>query len=189
MVPDQNPLPVRLSYFSAKPNDNGIVLEWYVDNIGGKGRVEVMMSMPGVDTFRTISSVNLQPGKQRYQVSTKPEWVGKLSFKLKLLEEGREVVWSEVANAFLSFQGTSLVNIKPSVTRGSIHLTVQSAKTGPMQFCVVDMQGRMLKTKSVYVKAGVNDFVVNFSDLRGGFYHIFALSSTVRTNLLRFLKL
>ncbi len=188
-VTSENPLPVRLNYFSVRPEDNGVVLEWLVNDVHGNGKVEGMMCEPGSDSFKIISSALLEEGRQRHHISLEPSLAGKLSFKLKIVEEGREVIWSNIVSCSFTHQATSLTAIKPSVTRGSAHVLITASKPGTMQLYVIDMQGRMVKTMPVYLSAGVNNFTINFSDLHSGFYHIFGLSSTIRTTLLRFFKL
>jgi len=187
-VGNENPLPLRLNYFSATPGDDNIVLKWLVSNVRGRGNVEIMIS-EGIDSFRTISIIPLENREQHYRVSTESYSVGKVAFKLKIVEEGRGSIWSNIIMVSVRAQTTELTRIFPSVTHGGATLVVNAANSGPMQLYVVDMQGRIVKTAAVQLHAGVNNLVINFTDLHSGFYHIFGLSSAIKTNLLRCLKL
>lgn len=79
-------------------------------------------------------------------------------------------------------------SLQPNLVDSSSYLTVQADKTGRLVLKVLDVEGRMAKTVVTSVTEGVQQLVLNMSDLVSGRYIINAFSGDVFIKSFRFEK-
>lgn len=79
-------------------------------------------------------------------------------------------------------------SLQPNLVESSSYLTVQADKTGRLVLKVLDVEGRMAKIMITSVTEGVQELVLNMSDLVSGRYIINAFSGDVFIKSIRFEK-
>lgn len=79
-------------------------------------------------------------------------------------------------------------NLQPVLVENNSYLTVQADQTASLVLKVLDVEGRMAKTMVTCVTEGVQQLLLNMSDLGTGRYIINAFSGDVFIKSIRFEK-
>ncbi|SJZ61039.1 hypothetical protein [Sediminibacterium ginsengisoli] len=79
-------------------------------------------------------------------------------------------------------------SLQPNLVDTSSYLTVQADRTGRLILKVLDVEGRMAKTVVTNISEGVQQLVVNMSDLVSGRYIMNAFSGDVFIKSIKFEK-
>lgn len=79
-------------------------------------------------------------------------------------------------------------HLQPNIIREDSYLTVMSERTGNLILKVLDVNGHMVKTMVEDVSEGIQQLVINLSDLASGNYILNAFNGDVFIKAIRFSK-
>ncbi len=119
-----NPLPIELLYFTAKPVNEKVNLEWATASESNNSHFEIERSADGIN-FEYLSTVNAYGNgtsvtKQTYSAVDEKPYKGISYYRLKQVDKNTEFKYAEVVS--VEFISTSYVNVFPNPALDKINI-------------------------------------------------------------------
>ena len=167
------PLPVLLSSFNARIENNNVILNWTMAGESQTGYFEVEQSSDGF-YFSTIGSVL---GNNSPALTNTYQFVGNLAnnaasvlyYRLRMVDLNQNVTYSDIIALQTDGNAFGGVIVYPNPFVNSINLQVQSENDAGAVIKILNPGGQVLFMRNVYLLAGENIIVLNNLDnLPGG---------------------
>lgn len=183
-----NPLPVKLVSFDAYRHDNTTMLQWELAEVSSKNtKFEIQQSNDGrsFTSFKTLYGNEFS--RSYFSVDTRI-FAGMTYYRLKIIEENRNISFSRIAVVINGQLGLSLAAVAPTLVTGITTVMITATSNRDAVLFITDMQGRVLLKKECRLSAGNTTIQFSAGDLLTGTYLIYAESNGQRTNGIRFIK-
>ncbi len=165
----QNTLPVRIIDFKAVKNGSSVLLNWKIAGENEAEKYDVLVSSNSRD-FVEIGSVKAVSGKADYTYGDNVSRTGTTYYRLKITAKDGKVAYSKVVVLFQDGNGKMLVTIAPTVTSTSSNVFITSPKAGWITLSLSNMNGQLVKARTMFVKEGDNIEKVDMSGAGVGQY-------------------
>ena len=164
-VPSGGPLPVKLSSFFAKRNNNTVTLNWHTETeINSKEFILERKTGNAYTAIATIATANKSTGSS-YSYLDNNSSKGVSQYRLKIVDLDGSFSYSEMR----AVKGTSTVSdftVFPNPSNGNAKITISDISE-PTDVQLVDLSGRVLKNISMN-----NSNSVELNSLQKGMYMI-----------------
>jgi len=177
--PCDNPLPVELIEFTAKPKNNEAVdVHWVTATEINNDYFVVLRSKDGVnfapidsvDAYGTANSTELQ----NYSLMDYEPYSGTSYYRLKQVDYDGTTSYSSIE--IVNFEGVEIITLFPNPSSGEVNITVKSSETGPIIFTVHDALGKIIKSEQFQINEG-NNQIGSFINGANGKYFVSIVTS------------
>ncbi len=166
-------LPAKISSFTVNRVGNINQLNWEVTEEVNVERYDVEYSVDG-QNFTALASLNAQTsgqGIQHYLYAHSIDRKNVAYYRIRILDNDGQWVYTSVVKISAESVKNSIY-LYPNPTSGIINLYVPVMADVQVQMRVIDMSGKIVKSKQVSLKSGVQEFSVDLSSLPNGTYRV-----------------
>ena len=169
-----SPLPVTLSSFTGKINNNNTLLNWKVENQENFDRYEIEYSSNGSDSYSAIGTVytNNQAAGSYHFVHVNATTEGATGYyRLKMIDKNGSFKYSSVVS--VQFEKGISINVRPTLLKRSETIRIRLAGNSGSVYKIklLDGAGRTLQEKT---SSGNNYLLMETERLKAGTYLIHA---------------
>ncbi|MDQ8004632.1 MAG: T9SS type A sorting domain-containing protein [Pedobacter sp.] len=186
-VTEDEVLPVTISTFTAKLNNNKVALNWTVGTETNVNRYEVERSTNGVD-FIKVAEVVANGSSSYATVDAKPE-LGINYYRLKGVDnDGTLSPFNEVRSIKVNSLEAKVVSVYPNPLVGNtINVTLSNYTKGTYTYKLVDASGRLIQQGSFENNGSESSVITVANTLTKGIYvlHIINGSETIQSKLIK----
>ncbi len=137
-------LPIKLISFTARPQDNNVLLQWEVGEEINTSRYEVEFSAD-VNSFVSIGSVTANNNRNYSLLHTAPV-KEKSYYRLKITDKNGNVSYSAVC--FVNFSKVADIMVYPNPTADRVNITFTAAMINkPVVMSLLSVDGRLIMTQ------------------------------------------
>lgn len=172
------PLPVELKDFSARVEDEDVLLQWQTASEKDHSHFEVERSLDG-STFiplGRIPSAGNSTTKQSYSYTDRHaarELAGTVYYRLKMIDIDHTYEYSPVQTVSLTDRSFELLSISPNPFRETLSLEIQAAKAQLVEIELLDQQGTLLLRQEEQLIPGLPELSIRELDkLSPGIYFL-----------------
>jgi hypothetical protein len=186
-VGNENPLPTVLLGFSATSNGNSTLVKWQIDNDFSPLYFELQESFDSIH-YTVLKRTEFVPGKFVYSANI-PVSNTLRYLRLRMVGSADREWISQVL--FIKKNGLKDLSIELfslPIGSGQLRFRLYSQESRRMRFVLIDASGRLVKIFTINVEKGHSNIEFFVPRLPHVLYQFFGLSSTGRTNTLRFFK-
>lgn len=174
------PLPVSLTHFDATLSANDALLNWSTASENNSSLFDIERSLNG-SNFVSIAKVKAS-GNTNEMTNYHFDDVNAASlftqsntiyYRLKMVDKDGSFTYSDIAMVNRKLNALGTVNVYPNPFNNELNITMNSLKDATAKIEVVDIQGRIVLTKSANVFKGDNKITVSeLSNLNSGIYFV-----------------
>lgn len=177
-------LPVKLVDFTAKNNNNKIELQWSVSSESNVSHYSIERSNNG-KTFENIGELksnNLLDIQSNYSFIDNFPLAGISYYRLVMVDIDGSFKYSNIALVTVkNANSLKLIGMSLSIANPSIKININSGSKLIMNIAIVDVNGRILFTKSVHLEKGFNAITNIIPVFNTGVYYIRLLTKNEST--------
>lgn len=182
------PLPIKLIRFEAtKISSSASRLSWELAACcSSAARFEIERSTDA----RNYSQLTTLPGSEtnRFYAYTDTRLAkGITYYRLKMTDADGKISYSNVVALINDKAGLLITSLAPNPVQSQATLTITNAATGPVQFAIYDLRGRLVQQWQANTGEGSSTFTIQLGGLQAGLYHLLA-SGTGARSVYRFIK-
>ena len=182
------PLPIKLISFEAlKISSSASRLSWELAACcSSAARFEIERSTDA----RNYSLLSSLPGSEtnRFYAYTDTRLArGITYYRLKMTDADGKITYSNVVAVINDKAGLLITSLAPNPVQSQATLSIANAATGPVQFAIYDLRGRVVQQWQGNAGEGSTTFTVQLGGLRAGVYHLLATGAGARS-VYRFVK-
>jgi len=182
------PLPIKLISFEAmKISSSASRLSWELAACcSSAARFEIERSTDA----RNYSLLSSLPGSEtnRFYAYTDTRLArGITYYRLKMIDADGKITYSNVVALINDKAGLLITSLAPNPVQSQATLTITNAATGPVQFAIYDLRGRLVQQWQANTGEGSSTFTIQLGGLQAGLYHLLA-SGTGARSVYRFIK-
>lgn len=156
------PLAIALTEINAVNKDNANIVSWQTASAAASDIFTLERSQNGKE-FSAIATLPVQPGVSDYQYTDSKPFSGINYYRLKMTDKAGQTSYSKVVIANVGTNSPAALSVYPNPATDNV--TVYTG-TSNGQMIISDMNGKVLKTATVYSDATT----INLSDLAKGVY-------------------
>jgi hypothetical protein len=109
-------LPLKLLAFSGQRQENRILLNWQVEDLGGFSHFEMEKSFDGQE-FSSIANIDFQQGQENYRFDDEQAVPGNNYYRLKMVDEDGSSHYSQIVMVVMPGQGRIKVGPNPASSK------------------------------------------------------------------------
>lgn len=182
------PLPIKLISFDAvKISSSSSRLSWELAACcSSAARFEIERSTDA----RNYSLLSSLPGSEtnRFYAYTDTRLArGITYYRLKMIDADGKITYSNVVALINDKAGLLITTLAPNPVQSQATLSITNAGTGPVQFAIYDLRGRVVQQWQGNAGEGSTRFTLQLGGLRAGVYHLLATGAGARS-VYRFIK-
>ncbi|MBK9382992.1 MAG: T9SS type A sorting domain-containing protein [Chitinophagaceae bacterium] len=182
------PLPIKLISFEAtKISSSASRLSWELAACcSSAARFEIERSTDA----RNYSLLTTLPGSEtnRFYAYTDTRLAkGITYYRLKMTDADGKISYSNVVALINDKAGLLITSLSPNPVQSQATLTITNAATGPVQFAIYDLRGRVVQQWQANTDEGSTTFTLQLGGLQAGMYHLLA-SGAGTLSVYRFIK-
>jgi len=182
------PLPIKLISFDAmKISNSSSRLSWELAACcSSAARFEIERSTDA----RNYALLSSLPGSEtnRFYAYTDTRLArGITYYRLKMIDADGKISYSNVVAIINDKAGLLITSLAPNPVQSQATLSITNAATGPVQFAIYDLRGRVVQQWQANTGEGSTTFILQLGGLRAGVYHLLA-SGTGARSVYRFIK-
>jgi hypothetical protein len=182
-----NPLPVELVSFTGACDDGIINLTWQTASEFNSSHFDVEKSRDGENwqVLTTLPSAGTSNELITYQSTDQNGTGGNNYFRLRQVDfDGKDKLYDPI-NVSCSEVTTDYFSSYPNPSGTSFHVIVNNKEIlGACILNILDAQGKVIETRSIEAKDGINMFVIN-QELTPGIYFLNITNGSKTTPVLR----
>ncbi|WP_114782655.1 T9SS type A sorting domain-containing protein [Botryobacter ruber] len=167
------PLPVELAYFTAVVADGAVALQWLTATEKDNDKFIIERSSNGRD-FKAIGEVKGQGNSStaiRYSFTDKMPLAGSAYYRLKQLDyDGKHSYSNVIAVEAKGVAANLQLQAYPNPFSDKVTIAVTSPVAEKAQLHLLDVQGRVLLTKTVELRSGLTEVELGMQAVAGGVY-------------------
>lgn len=188
LLPDENPLPIKLFSFDVtKLTDTKALISWELSaNCSSAARFEVEKSIDGRN-FNLLSIVAGSETSRLFNFVDTRLMHGRTFYRLKMIEPDGTFTYSKTIAIINDTKGLLITSLAPNPVKGQTMVTISAAKPAMVQFSVYDLMGKLVKQFSAKITEGTSVLPVELSSLPAGLYQLLAITGESKT-VFRFSK-
>ncbi len=165
-------LPVTLVAFSAKLQNNTVILNWQTTNETNSAFFNIQRSRDGV-YFTNIGKV-IAKGDGNYNFNDSLIYMPQPSiiyYRLQMVDQNGSNTYSKIVSVPIN-TAKNTFNIYPNPVANTIYVQLISNKMSIANLKITDLQGKVLQQQSINLQIGLNNFNINATNLAKGSYMI-----------------
>jgi hypothetical protein len=186
-VPNENPLHILLSSFSARKENNEIRMNWDIDFPDEIDYFEIWYTNGDTD-FEKLSVIKPVSNQAKYEFSDTQPLNGIRYYKLRVVAKTGDSFFSKIISV-KNGNGFKIISIAPSVVYNNAMLTVYTNERTQLEFILANMEGKVLTRRYFSAGTGKNTIPCNFSGLASGVYILSCFNGKGNIGSVRFIKL
>jgi Secretion system C-terminal sorting domain len=165
-------LPVVLTSFTAVNQMDHTLVSWEIEGLEDLDYFEMERSVDGKSFSKTATIER----KENRASSSHYEWVdddvypGLFYYRLKIVQLDGEVKYSNIEVVEFKASDWASVQLAPNPAAETVHLLADSRVEMDVNLSVYSVKGELVMNKSFGFYKGVNDYLLNVSDLSPGIY-------------------
>lgn len=178
---NQIPLPAELIVFAAKPEKEGVQLNWETASETNNAYYEVERSYDGV-TFKSIGRVKgagTTTQLSRYFFLDKQPLNGTGYYRLKMVNVKEKFRHSGIIAVKHALISQAQLKTYPNPTTGTFTLEIHTLEAEELEVVITDITGQVIQTKKIAPNLGLNSSTFNLTDVRTGTYLIIVRGATI----------
>lgn len=181
LIPFAVALPLRLSSFSGKIENQRTVLSWQMENESNPSRFEIQSSDNGTD-FSTIGFVAATNGNNGYSfIDSRP--AKRINYYRLKTTNGAETSYSNIIVLRNMPSDNIELSISPLPVTSMLNLYVSYAE--PLSLSIYDINGQLIKK----LEMNSSNFIsINCSSLPAGNYFLKASDEKGKSSIIKFIK-
>ena len=175
-------VPVTLKEFKAICTNNGTRVIWSTASEQNSERFDIERSIDGT-SFGSITSVRAAGNsdiEKKYEFIDKDG--GAYYYRLKKVDENGSYKYSDIVKVDCESKRPVTINLYPVPAKDRLTVQVRSDKTVATTLQILDVAGRVVRTQSVVISNGVNNFSFDVDDLSAGQYIIRSVDQQIQIN-------
>lgn len=175
-------LPLHLISFTAKKDQENILLEWVTDNELNVNRFEIERSNNNMsfNKIGTVYSTSAGSSKKEYKFTDKEPFTGANYYRLKMINNDGSFTYSNIIVLKRSVTGTIISSLYPNPFTEKINLTVTLDKASTINAEILDATGRIYFKQAIEGRTGINNIVFSgINKLAPGIYFIRITTPTI----------
>jgi hypothetical protein len=185
-VASENPLPIQTITLNGRNQNGYTTLYWLADSLQ-HSTFEILRSDNKVH-FIPVGRMNSLPNKLHYEFSESVYAAGLYYYQLRVKDNTGRVRLSNVVS--VAHKDNFRVEIASPIIRGNIlAVTISNTKQNQVTLFLLDGMGRTIRNMGTITKEGTNPLLVNIGGLPAGLYYLAAISSRMKREVLRIVKL
>jgi hypothetical protein len=178
-------LPLRLLNFMARKLNDDAVLEWTTSNEENIAAYEIERSYNGRQFARigTVTPAGTGTSVHTYTFTDRDirsAGSATLYYRLRIVEIGGPISYSDIKLVTLDPVVASLF---PNPAKGFINAAIITPLAEKITYGLTDISGRVVRTGSTVISAGVNTLHINTADLLPGIYKLIIRGTSVKQTL------
>ncbi|MDG1350460.1 MAG: T9SS type A sorting domain-containing protein, partial [Crocinitomicaceae bacterium] len=186
---DDNALPVELVSFNGVCNEGVVDLVWQTASEHSSEDFEVAYSRDGVDwkTIHTEPAAGFSNTLLTYNYTHNGAVSGNNYYRLTQNDiDGASVVYDNlILNANCQSDGADSFSVFPNPSSGNFQILVNNPfLEGSSELRVIDLNGRIVLSKPLEIKSGMNLFVIN-ELFQSGVYYLKIVNGQAYSNVLK----
>ncbi len=174
-------LPLRFLSFTAKRNNENVVLNWKTENEQNISLFQVERSIDGIN-YSSLGNVKAANTAGVYQyrytdndiLTLGPSFV---YYRLKQLDVDGKFAYSKIVA--LSIENRNIVKLYPNPATKEVNLLVTVTKKEQAQLKIIDNYGRVVKQQDTNLSIGSTTLSMDISGLSKGMYYVEIKGETV----------
>ena len=155
-------LPVTLTDFTARWNDNTVDLNWKITNEVNLKSFELEYSVDGI-TFSKLASVPYHPANSSYTY-THLTPVLKNFYRLKMIDIDGRFLYSKILRVQKNISGNKVVLIYPNPAYNDLTLELNTGQNEKIVINIIDNSGKTVINKTVTLPSGQNYIAIEGID-------------------------
>jgi len=168
-------VPVELSYFQAKAQQESIALHWRTETETDNAGFEIQRSEHGKE-FKPLSFIEgagstVEPQEYLFEDKTAHSGV-EYFYRLKQIDFDGAFEYSEIVTAGLKGDQLEVSEIFPNPVREQAQINVTLPQDEQLTISIFDLTGKPLRVSNQQLDAGVNTLTIHTSDLPAGSYFV-----------------
>ncbi len=167
-------LPVKLSAFTAKPQEAAVLLQWTAATEINTSHYEIERSADGV-AFHSLGSVKAGAMSYQYSFLDPSPVTGTNLYRLRMVDNDGSFSYSGIKA--VKRYSTSAQKLYPNPANGFIVVTIAAQTAGTETLQVFNAAGNLLQTETISTAQGINNKQLDITSLPRGVYRIRALSA------------
>ena len=185
-----NPLPIKLDYFTATKSNGYNKLTWKAECTSSSAGFEVERSSDGV-SFTGIHYVavdNVTDCAVPFVYDDYTSTGSKVYYRIKMIDIDGNVTYSEIKLILNDANTIELMNIKPNPVQSEGWLQISASQSNKIELVVLTIDGREMLRKTVQLQPGSNTINMETASLAKGMYIVRGIFSGGQTNVVPFIK-
>ena len=180
-------LAIKLQSFKAVKQGENALLNWTVSTGSTAKNFGVLKSTDGIN-FNLIKEVGADRNTTGYQTLDLRLAAGTTYYKLKITDQDGAVSYSEIAAVNKGVVAFQLSALNPNPITSASSLSVSAVNNSKAILKVASVNGVIVLKQNVTLQKGINNFILNFSNLTAGVYYIYATDEMNKSNVIQFVK-
>ncbi len=167
-------LPVQLSYFTAKVEQQSVLVRWRTEQEVNNDRFEIERSDNGTN-FRTIATIKANGNSSlpvNYEYYDQSPYKGISLYRLKQVDIDGRSNYSSVQRTDNRIEGLHVKELFPNPARLSATLTFSTDYPTTLNIKIISASGQILKREAKKVTAGDHIWPIDVTKFSYGIYQI-----------------
>jgi len=186
----QNPLDIKLDYFTAAKAGAYNKLSWKAECTSSSNLFEAQRSSDGI-SFTTIDTVKVGAASDCSKGFVYDDYSiadNKIYYRIKTTDVSGNVGYSDIKLISNQPSAFEFIGINPNPVKSNATLSITSAQNEKIELTILSIDGRELQHKTLQLQNGTNIINLQTSDLPKGMYFIKGIFSSGQTNTIKFMK-
>ena len=186
----QNPLDIKLDYFTAVKTASFNKLSWKAECTSSSNLFEAQRSLDGIN-FTSIDSVKIDAASDCSKGFVYDDYSianNKIYYRIKATDVDGNISYSDIKLITNQSSAFEFISINPNPVRGNATLSISSAQNEQIELAILSIDGRELQHKSIQLQNGTNTLNLQTSDLPKGMYFIKGIFPSGQINTIKFIK-
>jgi hypothetical protein len=173
-----NPLPVKLTSFSANRSGTDVQLNWITSSEVNSSFFDIERSadMAGFESKGRIKAAGNSSSAQNYRLTDAGAFSGgatALYYRLKTTDRDGRSAYSQTVAVYNRNNRNMMADISPNPFKQDLSISIECVSDADMQIVLTDVSGKTLLSKMIRAYKGANRFSVDeASGLRAGVYFL-----------------
>ncbi|MFZ4058226.1 MAG: GEVED domain-containing protein, partial [Ferruginibacter sp.] len=183
-------IPINIEYFTGTKQGNNNLLDWKVSCSNTPNVTLTLERSADSRTFSAVYALTTTASRclQPFSYTDTRALAGINYYRIKMTESNGTTSYSSIVALLNKNKGLELVNVAPNPTRGQFKLNIISSTNQKMDVVISDVQGRIIRTKSVTLTNGLNAIDMDVMNMAAGNYQVYGISAEGKTKPIKFIK-
>ena len=154
-------LPLRFTLFTVSPDTASMLLTWHVANPTNNKFFTIERSIDGI-SFVSLGSIDAGAESiYRFSDTKWPLNAPALFYRIRQSDFDGRYTFSSVIRANMTGKNSHALAIAPNPVRESMQVSYASPESGSINVRIINIRGEVVRTMSIAVTKGNNNFIVN----------------------------
>jgi hypothetical protein len=190
-VQSLTPLPIQLLFFSAEPNDNGVLCSWATATEINNDRFELERSKnnSSFEVIKTVKGFGAGTSTQtlNYIYLDEDNCTGIVYYRLKQIDTDGKFGYSDVV-AVSCRENKNTLTLFPNPANTAVNITFFETTSGKINLLVTDIFGSIVVNKEQSTEKGTNIVQLKIDDLPSGVYYVQVKGEGDENRVVKFMK-